>query len=994
VAKPKIYLPAHLMPRSRPNPYLAQLIKAFTPEGKISGQQSHEWENVGALPNFNISKSTSAPVGVFNRVIDILSRPAYGVAAGMKSFQRESVDEGGILEKLGAWPSGFVRGFTGKEKANFSQVIQQETDIVHGVDVSDPSYDPNKGVHKVNPVLKYGGGLALDIALDPTTYVGIGLVSKAAKNAPKILALADEGAKILGTVQDIEKSLGVTAKAGKKATTVIAPEIDKVLGLDTILKGKNLTAAERAAKLNSPQFQKFVNLTGIEAAKVGKVAGEVSAQAALKPGAALATEMAKLQAKFGNRPIFANVQAAAAKRAAQSEARVVREAGEQAARASAVAKQQEVAEFAARVLETTHEARIGLKVAGKTIASTKIPEAARFIHRARQGEGVIAHTVKTFDRAFNNGTGRIGKEINEFRLIRSGQAESRIRAHLDELLKKYGPQAGVRKVDRVNSWKLIKVGGDVGQLDPVGKQMFQDLNDTLNIVQSAGYRMSEINRWMPKEMRFSGPKDDWLDSWKNWTHPDGAEVLWSLRNAVEQAASIHGTHTAFSAGFGVKITEANKGVAQTLSKLGYRHVELDVMTKGKPIKAVPKELEGVLVHPEVAQQYENIMNIVNKPLTHNQMLDLNDKVVNIWKRVVTMYNPSYHIRNAQTDIILNMMAGVVSPKSYTRALNIMRRYDKNFANAVLRGDAVWDDLGVKAARVKTKWGWTSEDRLWTAYHQMGLAQSFTRGEFTSVAREGAEISGAISSKIGHASEVRENYFRLTHFVDKVLRSKAKTFDDAITEVAAEVRKYHFDYSDFTHVERNVFARVIPFYKWTRKALPLMIEQTFTHPGRAMIPTKYARTVSQLSGFETDNSLLPSVDESIPDWLKEGGAVPIGHYGDNTVYMDQRGFNPWADAIQFMSNPINALAGGLTPTARIPIELQTGKSLFTGGKRPPLGAYALQQIPFTNMAAKIERSEEGGSAFTNPAFLNWLTGVGLRENTQQMQESARRAERRR
>lgn len=388
------------------------------------------------------------------------------------------------------------------------------------------------------------------------------------------------------------------------------------------------------------------------------------------------------------------------------------------------------------------------------------------------------------------------------------------------------------------------------------------------------------------------------------------------------------------------------------------------------------------------------MNIIGKPMTHNQLLDLNDKVVSIWKRAVTVYNPSYHIRNAQTDTILNMMAGVTSPKSYSRALNIMRRYDKTFAQEVLRGERAWEDLGPSVGRFKTnfkdiKGGWLSEDRFWTAYHQMGLAQSFTRAEFADTAKMG--LAANINSKIGHASEVRENYFRLAHFVDKVLKSKAKTFNDAITEVAAEVRKYHFDFSDFTYTERNVLSRVIPFYKWSRKALPLMIEQTFTNPGKVMIPTKGAKAFSQMMGFETENNLLPSVDEAIPDWLKEGGAVPVGHHGDNTVYVDQRGFNPWSDAIQFLSNPSNALLGGLTPTARIPIELKTGTSLFTGNRRPPVGAYALSQFPVTNMAGRTLRSNDeigGGNLFTNPAFLNWLTGTGLRENTKSMRESAK------
>src|SRR5262245_14070461 len=90
---------------------------------------------------------------IINRVFDVLSRPNYAVAEGYRRLGKHGF--GDLPAAVGDFAKGAVSGAAGKDKTTFSKVLKEENLL--------------KG--------KPGGiaGFALDIALDPTTYVGLGL---------------------------------------------------------------------------------------------------------------------------------------------------------------------------------------------------------------------------------------------------------------------------------------------------------------------------------------------------------------------------------------------------------------------------------------------------------------------------------------------------------------------------------------------------------------------------------------------------------------------------------------------------------------------------------------------------------------------------------------------------------------------------------------------------------------------------------------------------
>ena len=92
-----------------------------------------------------------------------------------------------------------------------------------------------------------------------------------------------------------------------------------------------------------------------------------------------------------------------------------------------------------------------------------------------------------------------------------------------------------------------------------------------------------------------------------------------------------------------------------------------------------------------------------------------------------------------------------------------------------------------------------------------------------------------------------------------------------------VTKYHFDYDDLSAFERKVIKRVFPFYVWTKRAMPLMLEEIFRNPKKM---ARFEHFKSELGGYGEDS------DVPIPDYFKRQGGVslPIKYEGQNMWWL--------------------------------------------------------------------------------------------------------------
>ncbi|HET7713289.1 MAG TPA: hypothetical protein VFK94_02400, partial [Patescibacteria group bacterium] len=551
---------------------------------------------------------------------------------------------------------------------------------------------------------------------------------------------------------------------------------------------------------------------------------------------------------------------------------------------------------------------------------------------------------------------------------------------------------------------------DGGMYDQIGDVTWQDLNKWLP---KKRVKLVEVNKTVPV-----GSREWWQSALRESTSRDMAEVLHQLRIAKEKM---------ISRGMLTKSIEDTLGVSR-FSAAGESalHHQLKEVHKYTTVKGFD---DNIIFSPQVASDLTRLMELVDDQAKHLDIIHGFDKVLNLWKSAVTVYNPAFHIRNAGGDMFVSYLNGmfvgrkgvrraVKSHKAAIKTMNAMKwskispadrlrimTENPNFNEAVLEPGVGSVVLTVPKAFADVGDKITAE-MLWGAYLKYGLKQAFTSTEFGKVVSSTSGIrgvAGAANDTVRGLSEGREDWFRLAHFADVLQRESLRTgsFERAAAKAAEDVRKFHFDYSDFTPFERTFLTRAIPFYKWTRKSFPLMVEMLFAKPGAIAVYPKTLNNLSSMMGYESGSDpLVPDSDAIIPQWIKNRGAVPLYESSKgNTVFFDPS--NPFNDTVrtwqgndtgEFMTGiaQVKALASMSNPLARVPIELAFGRTAFGDmdikGRRKE---YLLGQSPQSNFLKKFGSGPnsdlDAAARLTAPESLNKLAALGTIENTDQSQE---------
>ncbi len=205
-------------------------------------------------------KHKNAP-SILSRVFDVLSRGNYASAEAVhRGKQYEAKGKHDLLGTIANVGSGFVGGLTGKKKTTFSDVLE-------------------KDYHVKNPIVKAVGGFIGDVALDPTTYIGTGLVGKG-KNVAELAKVGGETAKVATKSKE-------AIKAGQTAVNLAQ-------------KAGTLNTAGKTAKQFAKEIR-TVHKSGVQdyAVKAGEAA-KVAAKESNKPALAI---------KFAGRPVVKSEKA-------------------------------------------------------------------------------------------------------------------------------------------------------------------------------------------------------------------------------------------------------------------------------------------------------------------------------------------------------------------------------------------------------------------------------------------------------------------------------------------------------------------------------------------------------------------------------------------------------------------------------------------------------------------------------------------------------------
>jgi len=220
----------------------------------------------------------------------------------------------------------------------------------------------------------------------------------------------------------------------------------------------------------------------------------------------------------------------------------------------------------------------------------------------------------------------------------------------------------------------------------------------------------------------------------------------------------------------------------------------------------------------------------------------------------------------------------------------------------------------------------------------------------------------------------DTYSRLAtwlHFRDKGFADR---------QAANLVRKYLFDYSRLTPLERGVVRRfILPFLSWTRFAIPRSVATIVEHPGAY---AEYARIQNMLAEHNNVEQ------EDLPNYLE--GAIVVDVDKDNRIVVFQPQM-PWADLYGLTSDEAgpeigrNALAM-LHPAVASVIsgfmnrDIRTGKTLVENEflYENPIAARIVAALRFWVPTSEVSRLKIGEKV---PALRSLEQLLGLTPSTE-------------
>ena len=148
-----------------------------------------------------------------------------------------------------------------------------------------------------------------------------------------------------------------------------------------------------------------------------------------------------------------------------------------------------------------------------------------------------------------------------------------------------------------------------------------------------------------------------------------------------------------------------------------------------------------------------------------------------------------------------------------------------------------------------------------------------------------------------------------------------------------VQKYLFDYGDISPFERSVLKRVMPFYTWSRKNIPLQFEAIALHPD------KINKINIAKENIQAANNVQVPDPSEVPSYVVDGMPIYTGRSEDPAVVsvFQLQNTLPFADLAPFFrflntqTEPSTTEKGKLSPTIS---DITSGvspiiKSIFEG-----------------------------------------------------------------
>lgn len=323
---------------------------------------------------------------------------------------------------------------------------------------------------------------------------------------------------------------------------------------------------------------------------------------------------------------------------------------------------------------------------------------------------------------------------------------------------------------------------------------------------------------------------------------------------------------------------------------------------------------------------------IQQELMQDKFLTIFDKYQTIWKMWNSVINPGFHIQNALSNAFASFMsdgAAILDGKKYKEAWKIFNNADPK--QTIKLGDTTYTYRELN--HIAFKYGlldntFFKKDVAVDSLGQSKLTRKLLNANYDPTDLENFKLY-QMGTKAGSSIEGTQ---RLVLFLEGL--KKGKTIEESVENV----NKFLFDYGDLTASEKVWMKRVIPFYTYMRKNVPLQLEMMIDQPFVLRMADKTMENIEAVSEDRVE-------DGDRNEWRRDFIQMPF-QINDQNV-----GINPQLPFQQLDRIAPRKLFGQMSPAIKAPIEMLTGEYAYTGFPIEGPVDYLANQITPTKMLAR-------------------------------------------